>query len=95
MEDVKNYLMKNICIFCPNNKKENCMKIQTIKKGGMVTYKCENFQKQEKPQRVYQKFIRFEYLNEFGKYTVGLIKETPHNIIDELKKKYDEIEILK
>lgn len=95
MEDVKNYLKKNICIFCPNNNKEKCMNIQKINQNGVITYKCLNFQKKEKEPRVLNKFIKFEYLNEFNKFVVTVIKETPKNVLDELKIKYDEIEILK
>lgn len=95
MEDVKNYLRKNICIFCPNNKKEKCMDIQKNSQNGIITYKCLNFQKKETENRILNKFIKFEYLNEYNKLVVIVIKETPDNIIKELKLKYDEIEILK
>lgn len=96
MEDVKNYLKKNICIFCDNNRKENCMNIQQNKNDGVFTCKCLNFikkQQQSKEERIFSKFIKFEYLNEFNRFTVVIIKETPHNIIDQLKLKYDQIEI--
>lgn len=97
MEDVKSYLKKNICIFCDNKQKEKCVKIQKLEKNGLITYKCLNFKKQqqEKEERMFSKFIKFEYLNEFNKYVVTVIKETPHNVIDQLKSKYDEVEILK
>jgi hypothetical protein len=95
MKDVKNYILKNICIFCPNNINNNCMKIQTNNKNGVLTYKCLNFQRKEKPKRIYDKFIKFEYLNEFNKFIAVIIKETPQHIIDELKYKYDGIEIMK
>lgn len=95
MEDVKNYIKKNICIFCPNNTNNDCMKIQKQTRNGVSTYKCLNFQKQEKPKRVFEKFIKFEYLNEYNKLVATIIKGTPKNIVDELKLKYDEIEILK
>lgn len=96
MEDVENYLKKNICIFCDNTRKEKCMKIQQINNNGIITCKCLNFnRKQEtKQERMFSKFIKFEYLNEFNKYVVIVIKETPKNIIEELKMKYDQIEIL-
>lgn len=95
MEDVKDYLKKNICIFCDNEKKEKCMNIQCINQNGLFTCKCLNFnRKQEaKQERMFSKFIKFEYLNEFNKYVVIVIKETPKNVIEELKLKYDEIEI--
>ena len=95
MEDVKEYITKNICIFCPNNTNNNCMEIQKNNKNGVLTYKCLNFQRKEKPKRIYDKFIKFEYLNEFNKFIGVVIKETPQYIIDELKSKYDGIEILK
>lgn len=93
MEDVKNYLKKNICIFCPNKNKKNCMKIHKINNDGVITYRCLNFQKKEKENRVLNKFIKFEYLNEYNKFVVIVMKETPQNVLDELKMKYDQIEI--
>lgn len=94
MEDVKNYLRKNICIFCSNNNEEKCMNIQKAIKNGVIIYKCSNFIKKEKESKIHNKFIKFEYLDEFNKFIVVVIKDTPQNILNDLKQKYDEIKIL-
>ena len=63
-------------------------------KNGVIIYKCSNFIKKEKESKIHNKFIKFEYLDEFNKLVVVVIKETPKNILDDLKLKYDEIKIL-
>lgn len=95
MEDVKNYFKKNICIFCDNKNKEYCMNIQEIKKNNIIQHKCLNFIKkqEDRQEKVFSKFIKFEYLNEYNKYVVIVIKNTPKTIIEQLKLKYDEVEI--
>ena len=45
MKDVKNYFKSKICIFCKNNKREECLKIRKITSNNLTTYKCLNYEK--------------------------------------------------
>ena len=92
---LKNILLKIFASFVLTIQIIIVWKYKKNNKNGVLTYKCLNFQRKEKPKRIYDKFIKFEYLNEFNKFIGVVIKETPQYIIDELKSKYDGIEILK
>lgn len=92
MEDIKEYFQKRICILCLNSKCNNCIdKIKIKKQENSIVYKCNEFKKRELKMSRFKDYVKYAFYDEIG-VSVAIIKaETPSEVIEELKKEYEEI----
>ena len=94
MEDVKENFKKYVCIFCSEHKCENnykCMNIKKENKNNILTYKCCNFKKKFRLEPEFIKFIKYTYYEENGDYIAIINTNTPIDIINKMKTKFDEV----
>jgi len=91
MKDVQKDLKEKICIFCLRHECMNCMNIHKSKKNGIVTYKCINFKKGKIIMEDYKEYLKYSFYDETNSYIAIIEKNTPKEIIEEMKKHFDEV----
>ena len=88
MDKERELFKKYICTYCI---KEGCGYCYApIKRNkGCKTIQCINYRKKNIHPETYSSYIRYTYYDETGMYIAIIKMNTPTNVINKIKSKYD------